>query len=218
MQTIRGHYDGHAITLIDQAPNTAEGYVLVTFLEGSLEMAAARAERREVSVATYTLDRYSAALKERMGNAPANAPTSKRPYTVGEIMTRKLITVMPIASASAAIREMRQHGITSILVEPDESGEWGIMTMRDVLKQIVSADRSPEDLVVNDLTTRPLIYVAADMSLRDCSKLLLDTNIRRAVVREAGQPIGIISDTDIFQVVEELGWGPQPSRGEEDHT
>jgi hypothetical protein len=37
-------------------------------------------------------------------------------------------------------------------------------------------------------------------------------------VREAGQPIGIISDTDIFQVVEELGWGPQPSRGEEDHT
>jgi isocitrate dehydrogenase len=218
MQTIRGHYDGHAITLIDQAPNTAESYVLVTFLEGSLETAAARAERREVSVATYTLDRYSAALKERMGNAPTNAPTSKRPYTVGEIMTRKLITVMPMASASAAIRKMRQHGITSILVEPDESGEWGIMTMRDVLKQIVSADRAPEDLVVNDLTTRPLIYVAADMSLRDCSKLLLDTNIRRAVVREAGQPIGIISDTDIFQVVEELGWGPQPSRGEEDHT
>ena len=37
-----------------------------------------------------------------------------------------------------------------------------------------------------------------------------DLTGRRAVVREGDQPIGIVSDTDIFQVVEERGWGPPP--------
>jgi isocitrate dehydrogenase len=113
-----------------------------------------------------------------------------------------------MSSVASAIHTMHQLGITSILVEPDESGEWGIMTMRDVLRRIVSVERSPEEVQVGELTTRPLIYVPPDMSLRDCSKLMIDSNIRRAVVREHGRPVGIISDTDIFQIVEDRGWGP----------
>lgn len=90
----------------------------------------------------------------------------------------------------------------------------GIMTMRDVLQKIVAADRSPEEVVVNALASRPLVYVSPDMSLRDCSKLMIDKNIRRAAVRERDQIVGIISDTDIFQVVEERGWGPMPATDE----
>jgi isocitrate dehydrogenase len=209
MQTVRGRFTGKTIELLDDPPTNEETYVLVTFLEGSLETAAAREQRRRgVSVALYSLDRYSAPLKQRLGAPPPEETTVHRPFTVGEVMTRKVITIAPGETAARAIHTMHQHGITSILVEPDESGEWGIMTMRDVLKRIVSADRSPEVVTVGEITTRPLIYVPPDMSLRDCSKLMIETNIRRAVVREHGRPVGIISDTDIFQVVEERGWGP----------
>jgi len=38
--------------------------------------------------------------------------------------------------------------------------------------------------------------------------IMLDANIRRAVVTKGGQLVGILSDTDIFQSVEERGWGP----------
>jgi isocitrate dehydrogenase len=187
--------------------------VLVTFLEGGLETAAARVERRSVSVAMYSLDTYAEPLRRRMG-APA-APTVHRPYTVGEVMTRRVVAVTPAATVSEATQVMRHHGITSILVEPGESGEWGIMTMRDVLKQIVSADRNPDEVTVAKLATTPVIAVPPDMSLRDCSKLMIDSNIRRAAVREHGRVVGIISDTDIFQVVEERGWGPEPRREED---
>lgn len=209
MFTVRGRFDGKTIELLETPPSDEESFVLVTFLEGSLETAAARDNRRAVSVAMFTLDRYAAPLKQRLraGQAAADAP---RPFTVGEIMTRKIISVAPDAAAAEAIHLMNHHGITSVLVEPDESGQWGIVTMRDVLKKIVAADRSPDDVTANELASRPLVYVVPDMALRDCSKLMIDSNIRRAAVREKDQIVGVISDTDIFQVVEERGWGPMP--------
>lgn len=209
MFTVRGRFDGKTIELLETPPSDEESFVLVTFLEGSLETAAARDNRRAVSVAMFTLDRYAAPLKQRLraGQAAADAP---RPFTVGEIMTRKIISVAPDAAAAEAIHMMNHHGITSVLVEPDESGQWGIVTMRDVLKKIVAADRSPDEVTANELASRPLVYVAPEMTLRDCSKLMIDSNIRRAAVREKDQIVGVISDTDIFQVVEDRGWGPMP--------
>ncbi len=218
MRTIRGKFNGTAIELLEDAPTSVETYVLVTFLEGSLATAAARAERRRVSVSMYSLEQYSEPLRRRMSAASPTATTAHRPFTVGEVMTRKVVTVASNATVASGVHQMSQYGITSVLIEPDETGEWGIMTMRDVLKQIVSVDRQPDDVLVSEIATRPLIYVPPDLSLRDCSKLMIDSNIRRAVVREHGRPVGIVSDTDIFQVVEERGWGPQPPSSEEDHT
>lgn len=205
MQTVRGRYNGATIELLEDAP-AGEGYVLVTFLEGSLETAAARSQRRGVSVSMYSLDTYAEPLRQRMSATPDPAPRS--PYTVGEIMTRRIVTVSASATVTAATQLMRQHGITSILVEPESTHDWGIMTMRDILEKVVSMDRNPAQLTVADLATRPAISVPPEMSLRDVSKLMIDSNIRRAVVREHGRVIGIISDTDIFQLVEIRGWGP----------
>lgn len=215
MQTVRGHFNGTTIELLDDAPIEGEAYVLVTFLEGSMELAAARQQRRSVSVAMFSLNRYSEPLRRGMAIQPP--PIDRhRPFSVGEVMTRKVIAVAPSANVMEAMHLMHQQGITSVLVEPGEEGEWGIMTMRDVLKRIVNANRAPEEVNVGEIATRPLIYVTPETSLRDCGELMINRNIRRAVVREEGQPVGIISDTDIFQVVEERGWGP-PAPVEDDH-
>lgn len=205
MQTVRGRFNGATIELLDDPPAGAESYVLVTFLEGSLETAAARGARRGVSVSMYALDAYAEPLRRRMGAPPD--PSAPRPYTVGEVMTRRVVAVPAVATVAEATQIMRQNGITSVMVEPGDTGEWGIMTMRDVLKKIVSADRNPEEVRVDEIATRPVVAVPPEMSLRDCSKLMIDSNIRRTAVREHGRLVGIISDTDIFQVVEERGWG-----------
>jgi isocitrate dehydrogenase len=75
--------------------------------------------------------------------------------------------------------------------------------MRDVLKKIVRDDRQLDGLTVEEIATRPLITVAPDLSLKDCAALMLEKNIRRVVVIKDGQPVGIISETDIFRFVEE---------------
>jgi len=59
---------------------------------------------------------------------------------------------------------------------------------------------------VGDIATRPLITVPSHTSLHDCSTRLLVANIRRVVVEKDGVPVGIVSDTDLFRVVDDHGW------------
>ncbi|MFP4438873.1 MAG: cyclic nucleotide-binding/CBS domain-containing protein [Chloroflexaceae bacterium] len=196
MRTVRGHFNGSVIELLEDAPIEGRGYVLVTFLEGGLEMAAARGERTQRDVLRAPAD-YA-----------RHEEDSYTRFTVGAIMTREIVTVPATCSVAYATHIMRQKGITSVIVEPDDGGEWGIMTMRDVLKHIIGTDRSPEEVTLGTIASRPLIYVTPDTSLRDCSRLMIDSNIRRLVIKAERQPVGIISDTDVFHFVEERGWGP----------
>jgi len=137
-------------------------------------------------------------------------PGDPRYHTVGEIMTTAVVTVPASMPVEDALHLMREKNIHSVVVEPDRpGGAHGIMTQRDVLRKIVAADRPLTSVTVRDLMTSPLIAVSPDTSIRQCSIIMLDANIRRAVVMKDGQLAGIVSDTDIFQTVEERGWGPE---------
>ena len=182
----------------------------------SVKMPSVRASSRMPSRTCSSLTSSTAPPLRRQMSKPSPTIDRQRPFSVGEVMTRKVIAVPGSTNVMDAMHLMHQQGITSVLVEPGEGDDWGIMTMRDVLKRIVNANRAPEEVPVGEIASRPLIAVAGGMSLRNCSQLMIDQNIRRAVVEEEGRPVGIISDTDIFQVVEERGWGPPPPV-EDDH-
>ena len=132
--------------------------------------------------------------------------SGRRPHTVGDIMTRMPVTVKPDMTVESAMHVMREHSISSVLVEPGSDSMWGIMTQRDVVARIVHANRSPANAVVDEISTKPLVTVPLDMSLYDCSSQMLSANIRRVVVAQNDRPIGIVSDTDIFRSVDEFGW------------
>ncbi len=135
--------------------------------------------------------------------------TGLKPHTVEEIMTSPVITLPALTPIEEALHLMREKGIHSVVVEPDRpNGVYGIMTPRDVLKKIVAADRPLFHVTVSDLMSAPLITVSPDTTIKQCSIIMLDANIRRAVVMKGGKLVGIVSDTDIFQSVEERGWGP----------
>ncbi len=123
--------------------------------------------------------------------------------SVGTVMTRAVVAVPAEAPLRDTAIYMRGRGIHSVIVKPDASGEWGIMTMRDVLKKVVRDGRAVDGLTVGDLTTRPLLSVSPDTPIAECAALMVERNIRRLAVVEHGEPIGIISETDIFSHVAE---------------
>ncbi len=135
--------------------------------------------------------------------------TGLKPYTVEEIMTSPVVTVPASMPVEDALHLMREKKIHSVVVEPgDSGGTYGIMTQRDLLRKVVAADRPLLNVTVADLMSSPLITVSPDTPIKQCSIIMLDANIRRAVVMQGGKLVGIVSDTDIFQSVEERGWGP----------
>jgi isocitrate dehydrogenase len=103
---------------------------------------------------------------------------------------------------------MRASGISSVLVEPGRDGLWAIMTQRDIISRIVHANRSPARVKVEDIASKPLVTVPIDMSLHECASRMVESNIRRVVVEQNEVPVGIVSDTDIFRIVDEFGWEP----------
>jgi isocitrate dehydrogenase len=132
--------------------------------------------------------------------------TGRTPHTVGEIMALSLVTIRPDVTVEQAMHVMRNNRISSVLVQPDEKGDWSIMTQKDVLIKLIHANRSPSSVKVNQIASKPLATVPVDLSLHECVTVMKERNIRRLVVEKDGVPIGIVSDTDIFRTVEKFGW------------
>ena len=134
--------------------------------------------------------------------------SGRQPDTAAGIMSA-IISVGSTATVDEAMQKMHEADISYILAEPDDSGTWGIMTKRDVVTKIVGANKSTSSVRVNEITTRPLITVPADAGLRALSLVLSENNIRRVVVEARGVPVGVVADTDLFEVVQEFGWDPE---------
>ncbi len=132
--------------------------------------------------------------------------SGRQPNTAGGVMS-PITSVSPDTKVADAMHTMRETDISCLMVEPNNSGEWGIMTKRDVVTKIVGGNRSTTNITVDEIASRPLLTVPADAGLQLVSMVLSQNNIRRVVVEAKSVPVGIVSDTDLFEVVEEFGWG-----------
>lgn len=124
-------------------------------------------------------------------------------------MSTPAVTAQAGLGVDKAVQLMRSHGISSLLVEPEAEGQpYGIITKRDVVSKVVASGKDPSTVKVAQVMSRPVLTVPPSSTLRECSRLMAKAGVRRLPVFTGGQPVGIISDTDIFAAVEEAGWGP----------
>ncbi len=139
-------------------------------------------------------------------------------YLVESIMSQPALTVDSRARVSNALETMKQKNVSSLVVNPAAANDaYGIVTKRDIVTKIVARNLDPRDLFVSDIMTKPVIPISPKASLRECSALMSKAGVRRLPVFDGDQLVGIISDTDIFQCVEERGWGPEiETRAESD--
>ena len=120
-------------------------------------------------------------------------------------------TVSGSEPVDAAMQVMRVHSLNAILVEPNAEGEWGIMTKRDILRHIIVRNRRPDSVTVNDIASRYLFTCTRDTPLLQVARQMMNNGIRRVVVMEDGQPLGVVTEADLFRLVEASGWGPSKS-------
>ncbi len=136
--------------------------------------------------------------------------SGKLPVTAADVMTVPKGTVEAGATVDQVMHNMRELGISSVLVKPSEDGEWGIMTQRDIVKKIINANKSSAMTKVGEIATKPLVWVTQDATLTQIAAILMEQNIRRVVVKDSnGEPVGLVSDNALFRAVEEFGWGPE---------
>jgi isocitrate dehydrogenase len=152
------------------------------------------AERRE-----RELRRVQAPQEEMLASG-------RKPTAISHIMSRNLISLPASAKAEEAMHCMRSHGISSVLVQPDGDHRWGIMTRHDVLERIVQANRNSADVTVSEIASKPVITIDPDAPLADAAQYMMQHDIRRLVVARGEEIVGIITEGDLVNAVEQFGW------------
>ncbi len=175
---------------------------MIAKITGNAEdLARFEAERRRL----VEQDRRDREMKRVTTPAEAMLDSGRIPTTAGGVMST-IISVPPDMSLDDVTDRMQEADISSVIVEPDEKGHWGIMTQRDVVNKIVGINRSSADVKVGEIASKPLICVHRDTTLVEIAQLMITRNIRRVGVEYQGKPIGIVSETDLFNIVQEFGW------------
>ena len=131
--------------------------------------------------------------------------TGRVPHTVGDLMTHSLMTVNDSESVEQAMHTMTNNDVSSVVVEPNAAGEWGILTRRDIITKVVRNNKSPASLKVKDVANRPLFSVPAETSIHEAAEILAEKGFSRLTISQGEKIIGIVTETDIFNAVEKYG-------------
>jgi CBS domain-containing protein len=117
---------------------------------------------------------------------------------VADIMNKKVITIRIFATVADAVKLMREHNLSSLIVDRlDESDSYGIITKTDIIYKIVAKGLDPDQVRVCEIMTKPCIVVNPDLSIESAAQLFANTGIQRApIIKE--QLLGIISTSDLL--------------------
>ena len=117
---------------------------------------------------------------------------------VRDIMVRDVATVDGIATVREALQRMRDRHIKSLVVNrrhPDDA--YGIITLYDIVNKVVTQGRRLEMTNVYEVMNKPLITVSQGLAVKYAARLMSQFDVKRAVIIEHGELIGIVSMQDI---------------------
>jgi len=118
--------------------------------------------------------------------------------TVGEVMSRNLLTVDPTTDLSDAARQMGDRGVGAALVLSSESVS-GILTERDVLRAVATG--GVEGTHVAAWMTRDPETVDVSEATGQAAAVMIHGGFRHLPVMDGGKPVGIVSIRDLMRVV-----------------
>ena len=121
--------------------------------------------------------------------------------TASEVMTKHVVDIEPDVTVAEAVQKMKQWNVSSLLVQRrDAADAWGFMSQTDVIEKVVAQRLDPEKVLVHEIMTKPIITVPPNCSLHDCAALMARADIRRVLVFDGQDIVGIVSSSDIFDV------------------
>ena len=120
---------------------------------------------------------------------------------VRDVMNKSLITVEKDDTIRLSIKKM-VHGEFGAVVVTENGKPIGILTERDILKSIANEMMEPENKVEIIMST-PLIAVNSSTSFGEAAEVMLTNNIRRLMVKENAEYVGIISQRELQRFITE---------------
>jgi len=113
-----------------------------------------------------------------------------------DIMTRKVATIHPEASAQEAAQLLYQNRISGAPVVDADGKLIGVITEADIISKV-----NREGLCVADIMSHDVIIVSEETPVNEIAALLTERKIKRVPVVEDAKLVGIVSRADIVHAV-----------------
>lgn len=131
-----------------------------------------------------------------------------RTTPISQIMTKKLETIGTTSSVQEAAKKMRDKNVSSLLVIDDfnDGKPIGIVTERDLVRQVCVNDSSSKHTIIRVITSSPLVTVDAISSVEVAADLMIQNKVRHLLVVEDDditKPLGIITPSDFTGYLKE---------------
>lgn len=114
--------------------------------------------------------------------------------------------VAPECTVQDAVRQMNRERVGALLVMCGGTIA-GIFTERDLLRRVVTEDRSPARTQVGEVMTTEVVVVKPNRTVGEAMQIVSEKRVRHLPVVEDGQLLGIISSGDLtrWMVAEKEG-------------
>lgn len=129
--------------------------------------------------------------------------TGLRELKVKEVMHEGCITVKSDATLTAAVKKMKEAGVSSLVVEPRYPGDaYGIVSRADVLEKAVKAGPRRFNFSshkVFEIMTKPVVTVSPGLKVKYAVRLMDREKVRHLPVFDGSKVVGMVSHSDVFQ-------------------
>ncbi|HEY5310679.1 MAG TPA: DUF294 nucleotidyltransferase-like domain-containing protein, partial [Casimicrobiaceae bacterium] len=186
---------GGATTRIFHALQQTSCYVLrrEDFLE--LRRLSPEFERYCTQAITEKLKQSLESLYGQYSQRAAEQQTLTR--TLGELVRGQPIACAVTAPLSAALQQMADAKVRTIIAVDDDGAPIGMFTLVDLLRRVVLPGR-PLDTPLSEVMSTPIVTLPASVTAYEALHVMAERGIRQIVVVEAGRLHGVINERDLF--------------------
>ncbi|MDE1829954.1 MAG: CBS domain-containing protein [Thaumarchaeota archaeon] len=118
--------------------------------------------------------------------------------TARDIMSKKVITLESDVPASDIAKLMDKNKVSSIIVTKDNK-PYGIISERDMVSKVVAQNKRPLEIKTTELMSSPLVIVSPMTPVDEVAEKMITNRIRRIIVSDDKQALGIITVTDFVK-------------------
>ena len=120
-------------------------------------------------------------------------------------MSKKLETINPSNTAQEAAKKMRDKKVSSLVVTiPLEDKPIGIVTERDLVRQVCTKDVSSNSIIVHEIMSSPIATIDANSSIEVAADIMIQDKVRHLIVMKGeNKVLGIITSSDFIDYLED---------------
>jgi CBS domain-containing protein len=123
--------------------------------------------------------------------------------TVGQLMTERLETISPSDTAQEAAKKMRDKKVSSLVVTDVEDKPIGIVTERDLVRQVCTKVINSNAVIVHHIMSSPLATIDTNSSVEVAADIMIQNKVRHLLVVDENKVLGIITPSDFTGYLKE---------------